>query len=64
MPQLEGPMTKIYSIQLFTRGLGEKKAGKRKRRLATVVSSGAKLYGKKKIPYIMGSIQCNQPSRR
>ena len=42
MPQLEGATTKIYNYVLG--GFGEKKAGKtRKRRLATVVSSGVNL---------------------
>ena len=40
MPQLEGPTTKIYNYALG--GFGEKKAGKKKK-LATVVSSGANL---------------------
>ena len=40
MPQLEGPTTKIYNYVLG--GFGEKKQ-KKKRRLATVVSSGANL---------------------
>ena len=39
MPQLEGPTAKIYNYVLG--GFGEKKQGKK--RLATVVSSGANL---------------------
>ena len=45
MPQLEGPTTKIYNYVLGR--FGEKKQEKKKR-LATVVSSGANLQGKKK----------------
>ena len=41
MPQLEGPTTRMYNYVLG--GFGEKKAGGNKRRLATVVSSGANL---------------------
>ena len=41
MPQLEGPTTKICNYVLG--GFGEKKAGKKKKGLATVVSSGVNL---------------------
>ena len=44
MPQLEGPTTKIYNCVLG--GLGEEKKAEKKR-LATVVSSGANLKKKK-----------------
>ena len=49
MPQLEGPTTK--NIQLCTGGVGGEKAGGKKRRLATVVSSGANFKQKEKIKY-------------
>ena len=42
MPQLEGPTTKIYNYVLGEFG-EEKQTEKKKRRLATVVSSGANL---------------------
>ena len=41
MPQLEGPATKIYNY--VPGGFGEIKQKKKKKRLATVVSSGANL---------------------
>ena len=41
IPQLEGPTTKIYNCVLG--GFGEKKQRKKKKRLATVVRSGANL---------------------
>ena len=44
IPQLEGPTTKTYNYVLG--GFGEKKAGKKKRRLATVVNSGANSFKK------------------
>ena len=46
MPQLEGATTKIYNCVLG--GCGEKMQ-KKKRRLATVVSSGANLKKIKKV---------------
>ena len=49
MPQLEGPTTKIYNYVLG--GFGEKKQKEKKKRLATVISSGANLYKKKKEPF-------------
>ena len=57
MPQLEGPTTKIYNYVLG--GLGEKRYGKKKKRLATVVSSGANLQGKKKAPHFILRIFIN-----
>ena len=45
MPQLEGPATKIYNYVLG--GFGETEQKKKRRRLATVVRSGANLKRKK-----------------
>ena len=43
MSQLEGPTTKIYNYVLGGERFGEKNQEKKKKRLATVVSSGANL---------------------